>query len=73
MSSRCDSPNALSPYAMPKLSTFAMRRWSLVTASRGTPKVSAAVAACTSSLRRNASMSAGSLAKCARMRSSICE
>ncbi len=58
---------------MPKLRTLATRRISGVTASRGTPKVSAAVEVWTSSFLRKLSRSAGSSAKWARMRSSIWE
>jgi len=55
---------------MPKFTVLATRRWSLVTWSCGTPKISAAVRLWMSSSRAKASMRTGSSAMCASSRSS---
>ena len=73
MPSRCDSPNAVSPYSTPKLNTFARRRISASTASGSTPNTRAAVARWMSAPPRNAARSSSSPETCARIRSSICE
>ena len=57
----------------PKFTVFATRRWSDVTSSSGTLKISAATAAWMSWSSANASRSFSSPVKWASNRSSICE